>query len=157
MGEVMKALTLHQPWASLIAHGVKSIETRSWAPPRAFIGQRVAIHAGRRIIRSGLSRCVWNRACQLYGPGWWNEIPAGAVVCTAALADARRVLAFDDKHGESVQVSSSLAGIDGMSSVVTDSFGDFEVGRWLWFLEDVRPLNPPLSAVGHQGWWDWEP
>ena len=27
----VKSLTLHQPWASLIAHGVKSIETRSWA------------------------------------------------------------------------------------------------------------------------------
>lgn len=28
---VMKVLTLHQPWASLVAHGVKSIETRSWS------------------------------------------------------------------------------------------------------------------------------
>jgi hypothetical protein len=26
----MKALSLHQPWASLIALGVKRIETRSW-------------------------------------------------------------------------------------------------------------------------------
>lgn len=43
----MKALTLHQPWASLIALGVKTIETRSWRAPQALIGQRIAIHAGK--------------------------------------------------------------------------------------------------------------
>ena len=42
----MKAITLHQPFASLIANGTKTIETRSWAPPKALIGQRIAIHAG---------------------------------------------------------------------------------------------------------------
>jgi hypothetical protein len=26
----MKALTLHQPWATLVALGAKQIETRSW-------------------------------------------------------------------------------------------------------------------------------
>ena len=42
----MKALTLHQPWASLIACGAKRIETRSWPPPKSLIGKRIAIHAG---------------------------------------------------------------------------------------------------------------
>ena len=45
----MKALTLHQPWASLIADGRKTIETRSWPPPRTLVGERIAIHAGRQI------------------------------------------------------------------------------------------------------------
>ena len=44
----MKAITLHQPWASLIAEGIKTIETRSWAPSREIIGQRIAIHAAKR-------------------------------------------------------------------------------------------------------------
>lgn len=39
----MKALTLHQPWASLVALGVKTIETRSWAT--RYRGP-LAIHAG---------------------------------------------------------------------------------------------------------------
>ena len=30
----MKAISLWQPWASLVAEGVKTIETRSWAPPK---------------------------------------------------------------------------------------------------------------------------
>lgn len=43
----MKALTIRQPWASLIALGVKTIETRSWRAPQALIGQTIAIHAGK--------------------------------------------------------------------------------------------------------------
>lgn len=39
----MKVLTLHQPWASLIALGVKTIETRSWTT--SYRGP-LAIHAG---------------------------------------------------------------------------------------------------------------
>lgn len=42
----MKALTVHQPWAQLIAIGVKRIETRSRRAPVALIGERIAIHAG---------------------------------------------------------------------------------------------------------------
>ena len=39
----MKALTVRQPWASLIALGVKTIETRSWRAPKALIGERIAM------------------------------------------------------------------------------------------------------------------
>ncbi len=42
----MKALTVRQPWASLIVLGIKTIETRSWKLPAAMVGQRIAIHAG---------------------------------------------------------------------------------------------------------------
>ena len=48
----MKALTLYQPWASLIAIGAKQFETRSWPAPRTAIGDVVAIHAGRKEDRS---------------------------------------------------------------------------------------------------------
>ena len=41
----MPALTLWQPWASLIAIGAKSIETRSWPAPAGLVGERIAIHA----------------------------------------------------------------------------------------------------------------
>lgn len=40
----MKALTIRQPWASLISLGVKRIETRSWST--SFRGP-LAIHAGK--------------------------------------------------------------------------------------------------------------
>ena len=45
----MKALTVIQPWAWAIAHAGKRVENRTWGPPRDVIGQRIAIHAGRRL------------------------------------------------------------------------------------------------------------
>lgn len=42
----MKALSIMQPWAWLIAHGWKDIENRSW--PTMFRGP-VLIHAGKRL------------------------------------------------------------------------------------------------------------
>ena len=41
----MKALTLHQPRASLVALGVKTIETRGWST--TYRGP-LLIHAGKR-------------------------------------------------------------------------------------------------------------
>jgi hypothetical protein len=43
----VKVLTLHQPWASLIAVGVKTIETRSWSTQ--YRGP-LAIHAGAKFV-----------------------------------------------------------------------------------------------------------
>ena len=42
---IMKAISIKQPWASLIAHGIKDIENRTWKCPQKYIGQRVLIHA----------------------------------------------------------------------------------------------------------------
>lgn len=40
-----RVLSIKQPWASLIAHGIKDIENRTWKCPQKYIGQRVLIHA----------------------------------------------------------------------------------------------------------------
>ena len=48
----MKAITIKQPWASLIVHGIKDIENRSWPCPKKFIGQRVLIHASKTKSKS---------------------------------------------------------------------------------------------------------
>jgi hypothetical protein len=49
----MKAITIKQPWASLIIErrrenlslGIKDIENRTWPCPKKYIGQRVLVHA----------------------------------------------------------------------------------------------------------------
>ena len=47
-GEVMRALTLWQPWASLIVFGQKRVENRPWKLPYSRVGRPFAIHAGLR-------------------------------------------------------------------------------------------------------------
>ena len=41
----MKAITIKQPYASLIVEGLKDIENRTWKCPEKYIGQRVLIHS----------------------------------------------------------------------------------------------------------------
>lgn len=105
----MKALTLHQPWASLVALGGKSIETRSWST--AYRG-RLLIHAAKRPIRENVVVGDWeayppdpprgplhpnhdtHRPARLYtnagswrlGASWW-PLPLGAVVASCDLLD----------------------------------------------------------------------
>src|SRR5258708_5270609 len=59
---VVKALTLWQPWASLIAVGAKTIETRSWST--SYRGP-LAIHAAKRKPDTELLEDGW--AGELYG------------------------------------------------------------------------------------------
>lgn len=47
----MIALTIWQPWASLIVVGAKPYEFRGWVAPRSARGKRIAIHAGARKVK----------------------------------------------------------------------------------------------------------
>ena len=41
----MKALSIKQPWASLVCLGLKDIENRSWKLPLEMEGERIYVHA----------------------------------------------------------------------------------------------------------------
>ena len=49
----MKTLSVKQPWAYLIASGIKDIENRTWKCPEKYIGQRVLIHASAKPEKIG--------------------------------------------------------------------------------------------------------
>lgn len=78
----MKAISLWQPWASLIACGVKRYETRHWAPSRDLIGQTIAIHAAKKIDRES------GDFVDALNYGQFRD--AGAAMTGFALADALR-------------------------------------------------------------------
>jgi hypothetical protein len=144
------AVTLWQPWASAIAARLKRIETRSWAPPAWLIGKRMAIHAAKKpVSRSAMGFSEhWERdAMDSLGVWLWDRLPLGAVVCTVKLARAQRV----------ERVADGFAYFDGPGSrVMVDRWGDFSVGRWLWFLEDIEALEKPFKCKGGQGIWRCE-
>lgn len=87
----MKAISLWQPWASLIALGIKRIETRGW--PTAYRGP-LLIHAAKRCdidryhalverfpeIREG----IYDRF-----PGAAEALPLGALVAVTTVVDCR--------------------------------------------------------------------
>ena len=80
-GPPLRALTLTQPWASLIAAGAKHWETRSW---RTRFRGELAIHAARndRDGRAEMAEQEFREICNLYGlaAGAW---PLGEFVAAS--------------------------------------------------------------------------
>ena len=145
----MKALTLTQPWATLIAIGAKRIETRSWGTD--FRGP-LAIHAAKGLgpvggMRGLTEQCdvpVFARALRQMGHHEHeNPLPRGAIIAVATLANVRRI---DMKLRAEVQ-----------SQTVTPNeieFGDYTSGRYAWILENVEALPEPIPCNGALSLWD---
>ena len=64
----MKAITIKQPWASLIIHGFKNIENRTWACPEKYIGHRVLIHASGKPVEMRNPNSVFTKT-------QWDSLP----------------------------------------------------------------------------------
>ena len=167
----MKAISLWQPWASLIAAKIKPFETRHWAPPQKLIGQRIAIHASKKNshdIREavafffeelpGETNGTWKAVSQCHAgvngdlvaefDGYM--LPVGCIICTAVLDSAHLI-------GEDGTVVSRMTSRD-MPHCFTpkpDPYGDYSAGRWAWLLTDVQVVRP-FAVKGRQGFFDVE-
>jgi hypothetical protein len=133
----MKALTLWQPWASLIAWGEKQYETRGYG-----IAHRgtLAIHAGlmsdsvELVKLNSVYREAFERAGIKVDLGL--DIPRGCVLCVVDLT----AVEFTD----GLEISQE-----------EEAFGDYSHGRYAWKLENLRVLINPIPARGYQGLWEW--
>jgi len=137
-------LTLHQPWATLMAIGAKRIETRSW--PTSYRGL-VAIHAAktfpsdaREFCRGDVPYFYLTDVC-----GWEaEELPLGAVVATGILCECLPA-------GEVVDNLSDYVPEEGQEEELL--LGDYSRGRWAWVFRDVREINPTVPCRGALGLW----
>ena len=158
----MKALTVLQPWASLIACDAKKIETRSWATK--YRGP-IAIHAGkawtmcRREItyRDPFHSALWpnmtKEELMLNGYGRSCLLPVGAVIATADLIDCPMIQIINAEKIESA-TAARLANFEWVTGAEF-AFGDYTPGRYAWILANVRRIDP-VPAKGKQRLWDWE-
>lgn len=87
----MKAITIKQPWASLIVHGIKDIENRTWPCPKKYIGQRVLIHAsmkGANFWDSPVSGRVDEFLRKISKSGTdWSKYPFGSIIGSVEIVD----------------------------------------------------------------------
>lgn len=74
-----RALTIKQPWATLIAAGIKDVENRSW--PTSYRGP-LLIHAGKAFDHD------WNACAHLSRRGYdLDALPAGGIIARCQLVD----------------------------------------------------------------------
>jgi hypothetical protein len=149
------AISLHQPYASLIAIGAKPFETRGRRPPLKHIGKRIAIQAAKRPCLVDMDQEVADDITEAFGFCNWNHrLPRGVVVCTAKLVGAYRCGELRGR-GDLVDVVGLAVGSPVAASIPFDRFGNYKPGRWAWLLTDVQTLDPPVPAVGNRGWFVW--
>lgn len=147
----MKAITLTQPWATLVAIGAKRIETRSWST--RYRGP-LAIHAGKGL--SGMTRRAFLDLCasgkfeepllkelkewecrDFYPLDLFDDLPRGQIIAIVWLIDCFKI----DETNQPPEPEYS--------------FGDYTPGRFGWRLENVRRMEP-VTAKGALGLWEWK-
>jgi hypothetical protein len=143
----MKAITLWQPYASLVGV-LKFNETRSWGT--RYRGP-LAIHAAARapfmpwVQGSSVHEeemATLTGALRELGVSSIFELPRGAVVSKCRLVDCIEI---------------TYKNFDAVVPKAPDRhYGDYRVGRFIWVLRDIVRLPRPVPARGKQGFWEWD-
>lgn len=149
---MMKALTIWQPWASLVMIGAKPFEFRKWdyrERSPSLEGQRIVIHAGARPIKP-------TEVDLLIG-----SINAGesSLIAETALPLLRRVRDAFKCRGV-LELSAALGTVKlGKPRKVGEIFRHADSDRlnhhlWAWPMLDVQPFREPIPMRGAQGFFN---
>lgn len=128
----MKALTICQPYAELIARGDKRVENREW--PTRYRGP-LLIHAGQS--RSWLDGWTDAELEKEYG----RKIEFGAIVAKCILIDC-----LDIELIERGNYRKQYPWLEDHAHTN---------GTWCWILEEVERLPAPIPWRGAQGLWNY--
>ena len=135
----MKALSIKQPWASLIAHRIKDIENRTW---KTNFRGRIYIHASSKSVQGNVK--------QMFTLDQWNAIPVNYNNFTL--------------FGSEWQKSSIIGEVDIIDCVQdhpsiwaeSSMFGDTKI--WNWVLSNPVLYDKPITNVkGALSFWNYKP
>ena len=158
----MKAITLWQPWASLIVYGFKTYETRSWSTDyRGWL----AIHASKKQPAhvgwmlnvkdpAHESALFWEclEACGYYE---FKDMPRGVVLGHVQLVNVLQVEDVDVRYVDSTDRGNRRADDKAIICHRDLVFGDWTPGRFAWELRDPVIFNTPVPSRGSQKLWEW--
>ncbi len=158
----MKAITLYEPWATLVALEEKGLETRGWCTK--YRGP-LAIHASKN--RFYEPAIIWFEPFYTAleplryksDSGESVMLNYGNVVAVCMLVACYEVTEENEDHYilEDAEFPDFLNGIVLPKDSKEAAFGDFSVGRYAWKLTEVKRMAKPIPARGHQRLWNWEP
>lgn len=145
----LRAVSLWQPWATLIAIGAKRFETRDW--PTDHVGP-LAIQATKSIpdeYRESIERLLRTRAfvdvLEPLGYHTLADFPMGKIV---AITTLDRCLRVTPMVRGMVQGNGEARGVDEIA------YGDYAEGRYAWALGEPIELKRPVDCRGDRKLWE---
>jgi len=134
----MRVITLWQPWATLMAIGAKTFETRHWSTP--YRGE-LGIHAGATLDKESLLEPAIQEALGRAGYTKAEELPSRAILCVVKLVGCHSTDMCPKPIVERIKLEFP--------------FGNYSGGRFAWETRMVRAFKSPIPARGAQGFWNW--
>lgn len=141
LSPMCKCISSWQPWASLLVHGWKKIETRHWVT--RYRGP-LLIHAAKRWDRKQIEICnsePFAKCIEEIG----DELPRGCIVGAVWLGDILR--------SELVKLELEVRVHTGRREI---AFGNYEDNRWCWITTKRLAFDKPLNRRGFQGMYNFK-
>lgn len=161
----MKALTIYQPWASLIMVGAKPYEFRGWRPPASIIGQRIVIHASAKKVERDDVRSIYHALYFRAINEDWREVAAQTCLhAEQALPILRRSLQpAHDPLPMAAGLGTAIIGEPKLGTSIAEEFGvprandndRDQHANWGWPMLDIEIWPEPIPMRGMQGLWNW--
>lgn len=139
MSEI-RLISLHQPFATLVAMNLKRYETRSW---QTDYRGRIAIHAAKRAVDPDGIAVLRQAGLVDLANESGRSLPKGAIVAIADLTDCLRMSNWELPIPNVILINTV--------GLKERRVGIWEPDRWAWRLENVRPIANPIFYRGHQG------
>ena len=124
----MRVITLKQPWATLVAEGIKKYEFRSW---KTKYRGKILIHAG-----AGVDKREMNKFSDLN-----LTFPTKKII---AVVDIEDCLKLDDDLNKKIIAENNIA------------YGDKYRDGYVWKLSNVKKLNINNIVNGKLGLWNYD-
>lgn len=138
--DTLPALTLTEPWCSLMAEKYKLVETRSWQP-RSYRGP-VALHAASTLPHHLDDLC---RQPYFYDALYRRHFQHGR-------------WSFPTRHVLAIGMLEEVLPTERMQvSEQERSFGNYAPGRYAWRFSTIYRLDVPIVARGSLSLWQWQP
>lgn len=159
----MKVLTLWQPWASFLVHGIKKIETRpsptNWTAEKGIY----LIHAAQKWDKQLAEICIqelFKSELEKLGfihkyeddeigyKGYSFSFPMGAIIGAVEVLECVRIINYPSQD-----IFSPIK-IKGKKLEYPEcEFGDYRDGRFAWLCQNPRVLKTPIPYKGGQGYY----
>ncbi len=127
----MKVITIKQPFASLIAAGIKEYEFRTW---KTKYRGKILIHAGKGIDKKAMEKFKCYNL----------EYPSGCIIAKAEITDCIKI---DSNAREMLNKKNKLV----YSNVINHP----DWNGYSFKLENVQKINP-IKINGKLSLWDYE-